>query len=85
VKPVRIGLRETGVGIAALGAALALALSLAASAGARTEAKPWPPLDQPGKLFVHFGEEHINDADGATLLPKVVHQSARYRPVLVTM
>jgi len=47
--------------------------------------KPWPPATGNGQLYVHFGEEHINDADGATLLPKVVRASARYRPALVTM
>jgi hypothetical protein len=70
---------------AALFASLALACSFAASALGGSAAKPWPPMEEPGKLFVHFGEEHINDADGATLLPKVVRQSARYRPLLVTM
>lgn len=70
---------------ALLAAALALVLALAQPAAAKSTAEPWPPADAPGKLFVHFGEEHINDADGPTLLPKVVRQSARYRPLLVTM
>ena len=39
----------------------------------------------PGDLFVHFGEEHWNDDDGLTLLPKVVAESVRFRPDLVTM
>ncbi len=47
-------------------------------------AKPWPPA-QKGTLFVHYGEEHINDDDGGTLLPRVVRESIRYRPALVTM
>jgi len=42
-------------------------------------------VDGPGHLFVHYGEEHWNDADGLTLLPKVVEDTARYRPDLVTM
>jgi Calcineurin-like phosphoesterase len=58
---------------------LTLAPATARAAG------PWPPVDGPGHLFVHFGEEHWNDADGLTLLPKVVEDSARYRPALVTM
>ena len=66
-------------------AAAALTCLLLAPAAASAKAKPWPPALGDGALFVHFGEEHINDADGATLLPKVVHQSARYRPLLVTM
>jgi hypothetical protein len=33
---------------------------------------------------VHFGEEHFNDDDGSTLFPKVVQESGRYRPELVT-
>jgi 3',5'-cyclic AMP phosphodiesterase CpdA len=35
-------------------------------------------------LFVHFGEEHWNDDDSDLTLPKVVADSARYRPDLVT-
>ncbi len=67
-----------------LAAALLTCLLLAPGvAGAKVQ--PWPPAGGAGDLFVHFGEEHINDADGATLLPKVVRQSARYRPRLVTM
>ena len=68
-----------------LAAALALAfLAFAAPAGPAVAA-PWPPADGPGALYVHFGEEHWNDADGLTLLPKVVADSVRYRPALVTM
>jgi hypothetical protein len=64
-------------------AALALAaLAMPATGWARP---PWPPATGPGHLFVHFGEEHWNDADGLTLLPKVVTDSVRYRPDLVTM
>ena len=62
--------------------ALALAL-LAPAAGAAST--PWPPREGPGHLFVHYGEEHWNDEDGLTLLPKVVEDTARYRPALVTM
>ena len=61
---------------------------MATAAPATTAAavqKPWPPAHGNGQLYVHFGEEHINDDDGATLLPKVVRASARYRPALVTM
>ncbi len=67
---------------------LALALTagaLASPAAAERAPTPWPPADGPGDLFVHFGEEHFNDADGKTLLPKVVEDSARYEPALVTM
>ena len=46
---------------------------------------PWPPANGPGVLFAHFGEEHINDDDGATILPKVVRVVTRYDPALVTM
>ena len=38
-----------------------------------------------GHLFVHYGEEHWNDDDGLTLLPKIVEESRRYKPALVTM
>ena len=57
---------------------------VAPSASARVAKKPWPPATGPGQLFVHFGEEHINDEDGATLLPKVAGEAARYKPALVT-
>lgn len=63
---------------------LAAMLALTAPAGAATP-ESWPPQHGPGVLFVHFGEEHWNDDDGLTLLPKVVADTARYKPALVTM
>jgi hypothetical protein len=60
------------------------ALALAAPASAATP-PTWPPPSGPGQLFVHYGEEHWNDDDGMTLLPKVVEDTIRYRPALVTM
>jgi hypothetical protein len=65
-------------------AAVALALGLSSAASARVASEPWPPAKGQGLLFAHFGEEHINDEDGPTLLPKVVEEVARYRPDLVT-
>ena len=56
-----------------------------AAAHASIAKEPWPPLSGPGQLFVHYGEEHWNDDDGLTLLPKVVEESRRYKPALVTM
>jgi hypothetical protein len=38
-----------------------------------------------GLLFAHYGEEHWNDEDGLTLLPKIVAETIRYRPRMVTM
>jgi Calcineurin-like phosphoesterase len=67
------------------GSLLLVAVLLALAAAAASAAEPWPPRDGPGHLFVHYGEEHWNDEDGLTLLPKVVEDSARYRPALVTM
>lgn len=64
--------------------ALLLLTVPAAVAHASLAPKPWPPAAGPGQLFVHFGEEHYNDDDGGTLFPKVVAESARYRPELVT-
>ena len=58
---------------------------MATPAMAFTPAKPWPPANGPGVLFVHYGEEHWNDADGETLLPKIVEVAAKYEPKLVTM
>jgi len=64
----------------------ALLLALACSpAQAAISKKPWPPAAGPGQVFVHYGEEHWNDDDGLTLLPKIVEESGRYRPALVTM
>jgi hypothetical protein len=63
-----------------------LALALVAAAPATAAGPPtWPPAEGPGHLFVHYGEEHWNDEDGMTLLPKVVEDSIRYKPALVTM
>ena len=53
---------------------LLLLAIVAAPARADVTDRPWPPAEGPGTLFVHFGEEHWNDADGATMLPKVVER-----------
>lgn len=66
-------------------ALLLLALLWAPSASASVAQQPWPPATGPGQLFVHYGEEHWNDDDGLTLLPKIVEETSRYRPALVTM
>jgi Calcineurin-like phosphoesterase len=88
--PVCSRIRRAGAGkptarIVVVVIALACLLLARAGAPAAAKVKSWPPAKGPGQLFVHFGEEHVNDDDGATLLPKVVRQSARYRPRLVTM
>jgi Calcineurin-like phosphoesterase len=46
---------------------------------------PWPPIPEGGAFFVHYGEEHWNDLDGLRILPRVVADTARYHPDLVTM
>lgn len=66
----------------ALAALLSVLVAVPAAHAART---PWPTPSGPGHLFVHFGEEHWNDEDGLTLLPKVVADSIRFRPALVAM
>jgi hypothetical protein len=50
--------------------------------GAQAE-EPWPPAQGPGWLFVHYGEEHLDDLDGARIFPKVIEETARYRPRVV--
>ena len=70
---------------AAVAITVAGLVAAAPAASAKPLSVPWPPIPKKGALFVHFGEEHINDADGATLLPRVVSESIRYRPDLVTM
>jgi len=67
----------------ALTVTLAL-LTLAAPAAAAPPAS-WPPAQGPGQLFVHYGEEHVNDDDGPTLLPKIVAESTRFKPLFVTL
>ena len=69
----------------AAGAAVLVALATGPAALGARAAKPWPPAQAPGLLFAHFGEEHLDDADGATILPRVVDAVARYRPVITTM
>ena len=76
-------MRARRTSIAAIALAALAWIAPAASAGAAPKA--WPPKAGPGSLFVHFGEEHVNDLDGMTILPKIVRSSARYRPDLVTM
>jgi hypothetical protein len=60
-------------------------MTVASSATAGAAPAPWPPADGRGELYVHYGEEHVNDDDGPTLLPAVVRSAKRYRPDLVTM
>ena len=68
-----------------LAVVLATAVATLAAAAGPAAGAVWPPAKGPGQLYVHFGEEHWNDDDGLTLLPKVVADSARFRPSLVTM
>lgn len=78
--------RRGGAGLPAVGlAAVVAAMACAPAAQASRATHPWPPATGPGLLFAHFGEEHFNDADGATILPRVVDSAAAYRPVLATM
>jgi len=63
---------------------LALAALAAMAPTAQAAKKPWPPIPKHGATFVHFGEEHLSDEDGMRIFPKVIQQSGRYRPDLVT-
>ena len=83
-RPSQTGQAALAMRRAAVTIMLAMGLLAAPAHGAVTD-KPWPPATGQGTLFVHFGEEHWNDADGLTLLPKIVEQTAKYRPALVTM
>lgn len=74
----RTGSRRLAVAVGAL-AALTLVAATTASAAPRT----WPKVKGPGSLFVHYGEEHVDDDDGGRIFPKVIKDSARYRPDLV--
>lgn len=56
----------------------------ALSAGATAAApKMWPPPEGDGELFVHFGEEHLDDDDGARIFPKVIADTIRFEPDIV--
>jgi Calcineurin-like phosphoesterase len=76
----------TGQASSACAAVLLAALLVPGAVAAKSKApNTWPPPGGKGSLFVHFGEEHVNDLDGMTILPRIVRTSARYRPDLVTM
>lgn len=62
-----------------------LLMTVITATPAAAATRPWPPADGPGRLFVHYGEEHWNDIDGEAVLKQVVADVARYRPDLVTM
>lgn len=64
-------------------AALVLGLGNVAPAGAAKPPKLWPPAGGTGTLFVHFGEEHLDDLDGPSIFPKVIADTIRFRPDLV--
>jgi hypothetical protein len=64
--------------------ALVAAVALTSVPGTANAApRVWPKVGGPGSLFVHYGEEHLDDDDGERIFPKVVRQSARYRPDVV--
>ena len=73
--------RLIGIAIAVLAASVVI---LPASAAASRAKKPWPPVPDRGKLFAHYGEEHLDDDDGIRIFPHVIRDSARYRPDAVT-
>jgi hypothetical protein len=68
-------------------ALLATAAALAALAAPALAAAPdrWPPVDGPGDLMVHYGEEHLDDADGAIIFPKVIADSILWDPLVVVV
>jgi hypothetical protein len=73
---VRTRLLRTLVALVALAAPISAARASAAPA-------TWPPTKGPGVLFVHIGEEHVDDADGMRIFPRVVEDSIRFGPNLV--
>jgi hypothetical protein len=64
-----------------LAATLALTIGLAGTAAAAPNR--WPPVKGPGEVFVHLGEEHLDDPDGATIFPRVIADSILFAPDLV--
>ncbi|MGI8461521.1 MAG: metallophosphoesterase family protein [Solirubrobacterales bacterium] len=74
-------------GARAVSLVLAVGLAGAACAAPALAARakePWPPAPKRGLFFAHFGEEHLDDDDGIRIFPRVIHDSARYKPDLVT-
>lgn len=67
---------------AVLATAAALATGLAGGAAAAAPDR-WPPVKGSGDLFVHFGEEHLDDPDGATIFPRVIADSILWSPDVV--
>ncbi|MDQ3631141.1 MAG: hypothetical protein M3417_07735, partial [Actinomycetota bacterium] len=66
--------------------ALALLAGLATGTPTAPAAAPppsWPPASAPGELFAHIGEEHLTDEDGPRVLPAVVAELVKYRPLAV--
>lgn len=63
--------------------ALTLAVALAQTAQAVPAPKLWPPAGGPGHLHVHFGEEHLDDDDGAAIFPKVIADTIKFNPDVV--
>ena len=74
-----------GCGLLAAGGAAGGPAALTPPAAKASAPQPWPPIPEDGQLFVHYGEEHWNDADGQRILPQVIAETAAYRPALVTM
>ncbi|MEJ7784268.1 MAG: metallophosphoesterase [Solirubrobacteraceae bacterium] len=62
-----------------------LVATAALGASNATAAAPdrWPPVKGSGDLFVHFGEEHLDDEDGEIIFPKVIADSILWSPDLV--
>ncbi len=55
-----------------------------AGAAAKSAKNPWPPVPEKGTFYIHYGEEHPDDADGPRIFSQVIRETARYRPSLVT-
>jgi hypothetical protein len=64
--------------------AVLVALGTPVAAASAAPPASWPPAQGPGLLMAHFGEEHLDDDDGRRILPEVVAEVARYKPVIAT-
>ena len=81
------GTSRTGKALGRRGAIVCVVwalIALAAASAAQAAKRPWPPVPKHGASFIHFGEEHLSDEDGMRIFPRVIKQSSRYRPDLVT-
>src|SRR4026209_2631594 len=64
-------------------AGLAALLIVPTTAAAAAAPNRWPPVKGAGTVFVHMGEEQLDDPDGATIYPRAINDAILFKPDLV--